>query len=47
MSAQWTWRALDETSEAGMAANRPDFLPQTLVFSALLFLSPCNLPQER
>ena len=33
MSAQLTWRALDEAGEARTAANRPAFLPQTLAFS--------------
>lgn len=32
MSAQLTWRALDEAGEARTAANRPAFLPQTLAF---------------
>ena len=47
MSAQSTWRALDEAGEARTAANRPAFLPQTLAFGAQTFFWPCNLPQER
>ena len=47
MSAQLTWRALDEAGEARTAANRPAFLPQTLAFSVQTFFWPRNLPQER
>jgi hypothetical protein len=47
VSAQSTWRALDEAGEARTAANRPAFLPQTLAFGAQTFFWPCNLPQER
>jgi len=47
MSAQSTWRVLDEAGEARTAANRPAFLPQTLVFSGQTFFWPRNLPQER
>ena len=32
MSAQLTWKALDEAAETRTAANRPAFLPQTLTF---------------
>jgi hypothetical protein len=47
VSAQSTWRALDEAGEARTAANRPAFLPQTLAFWAQTFFWPYNLPQER
>jgi hypothetical protein len=47
VSAQLTWRALDEADNARTAANRPAFLPQTLAFSAQTFLWSCNLHQER
>jgi hypothetical protein len=47
VSAQLTWRALDEAGEARTAANRPAFLPQTLAFSGQTFFWPRNLPQER
>lgn len=46
MSAQLTWRALDEAGEARTAANRPAFLPQTLAFLGQPFFWPRNLPQE-
>ena len=47
MSAQLTWRALDEAGEARTAANRPAFLPQTLAFLAQTFFWPCNLLHKR
>ena len=47
MSAQLTWRILDEAGEARTVANRPAFLPQTLAFSGQTFFWPRNLPQER
>ena len=47
MSAQWTWRALDEAGEARTAANCQACPSQMLAFSAQLFCWPCNLSQER
>jgi hypothetical protein len=47
VSAQLTWRALDEADQARMAANRRAFVPQTQTFSAQAFFSPCTLPQDR
>jgi hypothetical protein len=47
VSAQLTWRALDEAGEARTAATRPAFLPQTLAFSGQTFFWPRNLPQDR
>jgi hypothetical protein len=47
MSAQLTWRALDEEAKAWMTANRPAHLSQTLALSAPTILWSCNLPQER
>jgi len=47
VSAQSTWRALDEAGEARTAANRPAFLPQTLAFWAQTFFWPYKRPQER
>lgn len=47
MSAQLTWRALNEAGNARTAANRSAFLPQTLAFSAQMLLRSSNLPQER
>jgi hypothetical protein len=47
VSPELTWRALDEACEERTAANRPAFLPQTLVFSEQTFCRPRNLPQER
>jgi hypothetical protein len=47
VSAQSTWRALDEAGEARTAANRPAFLPQTLASWAQTFFWPYNLLQER
>ena len=47
MSAQLTWKALDEVGDARTEANRPAFLPQTLAFSGQTFFWPRNLPQER
>ena len=37
MSAQLTWRALDEADNARTAANRRAFVPQSLTFSAQVF----------
>jgi hypothetical protein len=47
VSAQLTWRALDEAGETRTAANRPAFFPQTLALSGQTFFWPRNLPQER
>lgn len=38
MSAQLTWRVIDEADNARTAANRPTFAPQTLTFSAQVFI---------
>jgi hypothetical protein len=47
VSAQLTWRALDEADEARTAPNCPAFLQQTLAISGQVVLLPRNLPQER
>ena len=47
MWAQLTWRTFSEAGEARTAANRPAFLPQTLVFSGQTSIWPGNLLQER
>ena len=47
MSAQLTWRALNEAGNARTAANRSAFLPQTLASSVQMLLRSSNLPQER
>ena len=46
MSAQLTWRALDEAGGTQTAANRAAFLSLTLVFSGQTFFWPRNLPQS-
>lgn len=45
MSAQLTWKALDEVGDARTEANRVAFLAQTLAFSGQTFFWPRNLPQ--
>ena len=47
MPAQLTRRAPDEAVEAGTAANRPAFLPQTVAFSGQTIFWPRDLPLER
>jgi hypothetical protein len=47
VSAELTWKALDEAGEASTAANRPPFLPQTPAFWGQTFSWPRNLPKER
>jgi hypothetical protein len=47
VSAQLSWGALHEASEARTVANRPGLLPQTLIFPGQTFFWPRNLPQER
>ena len=46
MSAQLTWRALDEAGEARTAANRPAFLSQTPATLWQTSFGPRNLPHE-
>jgi len=47
VSAQLTWRALDEAGEARTTTNRPTFPALPVVFRQKTSLLPRNLPQER
>jgi hypothetical protein len=47
VSAQLTWRTLDEAGNARTAVNRPDLPPLPLVLSTQRLPWSCNLPQER
>ena len=46
MSAELTWRALDEAGEARRAAIRLVFLSQTLAFSTQTIFWSCNMSQD-
>jgi hypothetical protein len=47
VSAQFTWRVLDEADGTRTVVNRPAFLPQTLAFSEQMFFWHRHLSQER